>query len=282
MKSRKLGERMFHELHDTPMGTAFVCATPTQDLSKPRRFRTYRVREHASADCFIWQAARATTAAPTFFKPIEPSKETIVDAGLGCNNPTDCILKEAIMVYEQEAESRCLVSIGTGQLGVIGLSKHDTLQRWLPIALAKRLGDIVTGCKQATRSYEERFNAFPQCFLRYNFTHGAGEVPLEEWENMGEMETFTKTYLENVTVSKSIDFVVKLFYKEENNRTVYPSLSSLCSCKILPPAISPQSFTSHNHHDNFKTHHELHMTRCVAVCRYLNGTPPVPRPRLGA
>ena len=225
---RKLGERMLNEANDMSMGKAFVCATPAQDLSKPRRFRTYQVREHASPNCFIWQAARATTAAPTFFKPIDIGNETIVDAGLGCNNPTDYVLKEALAVYGQEAELSCLISIGTGHPGVIGLSKHDTLQRWLPIALAKKLGDIVTDCEQVTRVYEEKFNAFLNCFFRFNVTHGAGEVSLEEWENMGKIETFTKTYLEDVAVSKSIDVVVNLLCQREDVRTVYPSLGSLC------------------------------------------------------
>jgi patatin-like phospholipase/acyl hydrolase len=39
------------------------------DANRPILFRTY---EHPSnVECKIWEAARATTATPTFFEPIE-------------------------------------------------------------------------------------------------------------------------------------------------------------------------------------------------------------------
>ncbi|KAF2181364.1 hypothetical protein K469DRAFT_713802 [Zopfia rhizophila CBS 207.26] len=56
-------------------GKAFVCAMPAGNLAQPQRFRTYPVRESASANCKIWEAARATTADPTFFKRIALSRE---------------------------------------------------------------------------------------------------------------------------------------------------------------------------------------------------------------
>jgi len=38
-------------------------------------------------DVKIWQAARATSAAPSYFKPITVGKYTLLDGGLGANNP---------------------------------------------------------------------------------------------------------------------------------------------------------------------------------------------------
>ena len=35
----------------------------------------------------IWEAARATSAAPTYFKPITVGNYTLLDGGLGANNP---------------------------------------------------------------------------------------------------------------------------------------------------------------------------------------------------
>jgi hypothetical protein len=51
----------------------FVCAVPQQDVGArggPRLFRTYKVRENRSYDCTIWEACRATSAAPTYFESI--------------------------------------------------------------------------------------------------------------------------------------------------------------------------------------------------------------------
>jgi predicted acylesterase/phospholipase RssA len=54
-------------------------------------FRTYNTRDHPAADCAIWQAGRATNAAPKFLKPIKIGnpgiEETFVDGGMGQNNP---------------------------------------------------------------------------------------------------------------------------------------------------------------------------------------------------
>jgi len=65
----------------------------------------------------MWKAARATSAAPTFFKPmkIEPSPAvTYVDGGLGYNNPSQLAQAEAKRIWPT-AKTSCLVSIGTGR-----------------------------------------------------------------------------------------------------------------------------------------------------------------------
>jgi patatin-like phospholipase/acyl hydrolase len=61
----------------------------------PVLFRTYQSRE-MHLDCKIWEAARATSAAPTFFKRIEIGREQpFIDGGLGRNNPSRLLLDEA-------------------------------------------------------------------------------------------------------------------------------------------------------------------------------------------
>src|SRR5947208_9222664 len=59
-------------LRPPPKPTLFPYTTlfRSRNMEYPRRFRTYPVRALASANCEIWEAARATSAAPTFFKRI--------------------------------------------------------------------------------------------------------------------------------------------------------------------------------------------------------------------
>jgi len=45
----------------------------------------------------MWQAGRATSAAPAYFKPIQVGEYSLVDGGLGANNPIGWLVKSAIL-----------------------------------------------------------------------------------------------------------------------------------------------------------------------------------------
>ncbi|KDQ50311.1 hypothetical protein JAAARDRAFT_200086 [Jaapia argillacea MUCL 33604] len=84
----------------------FVCAAAANNISSatPHLFRTYTVSHNATDDCCIWEAARATSASPTFFKKMlvgRPNmQEAFVDAGsIGCNNPIQVVLQEAKLAF---------------------------------------------------------------------------------------------------------------------------------------------------------------------------------------
>lgn len=83
-----------------------------------------------STKCTIWKAARATSAAPTFFKAMhidQPSPGMdYVDGGLGHNNPSLLAREEAKRIWPA-SKSCCLISIGTGlQKSVeVHISKQD-------------------------------------------------------------------------------------------------------------------------------------------------------------
>jgi patatin-like phospholipase/acyl hydrolase len=80
----------------------------------PTLFRTYEVPKSPGPKCKIWEAARATSAAPTFFKPIEIGERNLkvayFDAAIGHNNPSKLILQEAKTVAPN-ARIICLVSV---------------------------------------------------------------------------------------------------------------------------------------------------------------------------
>jgi predicted acylesterase/phospholipase RssA len=59
------------------------------------RLRNYNVPENTMPDCYIWQACRATSAAPTFFPSITIADQKYVDGALGYNNPIRPLLAEA-------------------------------------------------------------------------------------------------------------------------------------------------------------------------------------------
>ncbi|KAI9811698.1 MAG: hypothetical protein M1826_003109 [Phylliscum demangeonii] len=212
------GDYMLDETDRSARGKAFVAAMPAHDMTHPRLFRTYGAREHASANCKIWKAARATTAAATFFKRIVIGQEEFIDAGIKCNNPAILLLSEARTVFGDDRPLNCLVSIGTGHPGVIGLPKPDTFQKILPTAVINVLKKIATDCEGTAHDLSERFANAASSYFRFNVTHGAGSISLEEWRKMGEVITHTRAYLKETAVSASINAVVSLLCKPGDNR----------------------------------------------------------------
>ena len=98
--------------------TFVVAKTAANINSPPTIFRTYRGEKTRPSECALWQAARATSAAPTFFKAMTVDRPrpaiTYVDGGMGYNNPSELALTEARRIWSTCTQFG-LVSIGTGR-----------------------------------------------------------------------------------------------------------------------------------------------------------------------
>lgn len=64
----------------------------------------------------MWKAARATSAAPTYFKGLEASEagKLFLDGGIWANNPSMVAIVDALSAYELTRGQIQLLSIGTG------------------------------------------------------------------------------------------------------------------------------------------------------------------------
>jgi patatin-like phospholipase/acyl hydrolase len=85
-------------------------------------FKRWEAKQNpAVKDFLLWQVARATSAAPTYFPPSRIDRGgslpylPLVDGGVFANNPTACAFAEARRIYEKATEF-LVVSLGTGQL----------------------------------------------------------------------------------------------------------------------------------------------------------------------
>lgn len=90
------------------------------DLEKRDAFfyRRRRAREDARYDVPMRVAARATSAAPTYFEPLlvpwSGDRDVLVDGGVFANNPAMCAYAEARQGLTGSPEDILLVSLGTG------------------------------------------------------------------------------------------------------------------------------------------------------------------------
>lgn len=88
---------------------------------KPFFFKRHRALDDSDFNWPMWQAARATSAAPTYFEPAKLDAENgkdyfaLIDGGVFANNPAMCAYAEARHIWPKET-SFLVVSLGTGEL----------------------------------------------------------------------------------------------------------------------------------------------------------------------
>ena len=189
--------------------TSFVLAMSALDMTAqiPRLFRTYQAPKFPAPNCTIWEAVRATSAAPTFFKRIVIHGEPYVDGGMGCNNPVQQVLQEAELVFP-DRHVACVVSIGTGQARTIGIPKPGLFQRVLPLQVVDAMRKIATDCEASAQVAARRFERTPGVYFRFNVEQGLQEVGLEQWEKLDKVRAHTGQYIRMADVDPRLDAAV--------------------------------------------------------------------------
>jgi len=100
----------------------------------------------------LWKALRATTAAATYFEPIELEPGAwFTDGGLLANNPTQVVLRELKFIFDNTAsEIDYIVSIGTGKIA--WKSNIPNL-----VNIVEKLTNIVTNSERTHFDLSDRF-----------------------------------------------------------------------------------------------------------------------------
>ena len=173
----------------------------------PVLFRTYQSREIHS-DCTIWEAARATSAAPKFFKRIKIGREQpFIDGGLGCNNPSRLLLDEVNDIFGSR-QIGCLLSIGTGQGEIISIKTPGIFQRVVPTDVIDALKAIATDCEGTHETLLRLFANSPNTYFRLNVEQGMQSIQLSEWEQLGKVEAHTTQYMRKKAVDEKLALLV--------------------------------------------------------------------------
>jgi len=186
---------------------------PAKHINKePRLLRTWSADKNPGYNCTIWEAGRATSAAPTFFKRIcigDPGlQEEFIDAAMGCNNPVRYLIEEAEREFGPMRNVSCIVSIGTGKPKVAGFEAPGLFQRALPLDFIKVLASMATDSEAEALAMKARYQNCPGLYHRLNVERGLEEVSLEEWKKLGEVKTHTIMYLKRCDVSDDVDVIV--------------------------------------------------------------------------
>lgn len=203
----------------------FVVSTSLRSADGAVRMRTY---DTLTADAFparIWEVARATSAAPTFFPPICIDDVSYGDGGTGWNNPT----KEAIVEAQNIWPNRpigCVVSIGTGLEEALQLNDNTQevvcfvnaiFQKTSPrvafqVAVAEYCVKCLTSCEIAHRELAENPERIilEGNYFRLNVPQGMSKIGLDEWDKLEDMVALTKSYMTHGEQLKSKQVIANL------------------------------------------------------------------------
>ncbi len=210
VEKRGMGEELL-DPKEPEKGKVFVCVVPSNDLTKTEVIRSFRTDIYHPWDehVKIWEAARATTAASSYFKPQElgsgPTPQTYIDAAIRANNPVYHLRREAAAEFGSARRLGCLVSIGTGtreiQLsGIRGFIRAPSYY-W---QLAGALKNQVTDCEAAHRELESTLSAFPGAYFRFNVPRMAETVGLSHYKKIPAIKSSTCQYLAKNDVSMRV------------------------------------------------------------------------------
>lgn len=220
-----------HSRH--PSCRTFVVAKLAKDTGgAPHLFRSYNASHgYRASCCAIWEAARATTAAPTYFAPMIIGNPAIayVDSGLGHNNPAQLARVEAARLWP--GCTPCIVSIGTGlkknvqvptvqevetdikaQKSMFAYAKNfipsfvskdptwETVSNFPDgvvaiLKMASAMSDLVTNTEDVHEYLYIASLTVPFPYFRFNMDRAVGDIGLGDWKMLTDLSSFAAGYL---------------------------------------------------------------------------------------
>lgn len=185
-------------------------------MALPSLLRSYPpVRE--SPDLYhsarIWEAARATSAASSFFDPIAigPLSQEFLDGGTGANNPIRQLWNEAQDVFcdgsgMRLAQNLCtIVSIGTGVQDLKEFGDD-------PLAIGKTLLDMSTETETTAADFHQSHSDLDDelRYYRFNVARGLAAIGLEEADKAARIKEITDVYLKEQSTFSAIKRCAKM------------------------------------------------------------------------
>ncbi|KAE8281523.1 Calcium-independent phospholipase A2-gamma [Larimichthys crocea] len=160
-------------------------------------FRNYRLmpgmRSHYLGDCKhkMWQAIRASSAAPGYFQEFVLGKDLHQDGGLLINNPTALAIHECKCLWPN-TPLQCVLSLGTGRYETAG--KNSTTYT----SLKAKLTNVISSATD-TEEVHTMLDALlpPDTYFRFN-PYMSEDIPLNESrvEKLNFLKSEGERYLE--------------------------------------------------------------------------------------
>jgi patatin-like phospholipase/acyl hydrolase len=138
---------------------------PSYDTDEPGPyfFKTTDAKASPDDDFPLSVVARATSAAPTYFEPVESGAKALVDGGVFAANPAMCALAEALNTVAPKEV--VLVSLGTGER--THKRSFDEIKDWGLVAWARPILDVVFDGASDAVNYQVKRVLPPDRYWRF-------------------------------------------------------------------------------------------------------------------
>lgn len=234
IRERNTSELMHDPTDEPATGKVFVCAVNSANISAPQRFRSYASKDKKYSNCKIWEAARATAAAPTFFAPMTVSdndvEEEFLDGALGYNNPITEVLNEAGTSLDPNLKLGCILSLGCGTKAPKSLRKSG---RWFGQGLTwgwrmgKLMKDSLTDPDPKHIDVSRFLESWNETYFRFSVPGAADAVKLPDYKKMEMLRKMTEKYMDLPEVAAEIETVARVLAER---KTEGAWIGLVCKC----------------------------------------------------
>lgn len=185
------------------------------------------IRNPGPADAIeIETVARATSAAPTYFKAVRVGNRKLGDGGFGCNNPGWEAFNEVRDMHNSDDEGvALLISIGTGESYIRRFTHAEGFSEALQAIKAAK--GIATDCHKVDELLRTLTQKRKDSYFRFNADERLGKIKLDCWKKAkgsrcstaDEIQRITDEYLEDPEVTVEIDRVAQLLVHNRRMRS---------------------------------------------------------------
>lgn len=161
-------------------------------------------------DLYLKDAARATSAAPTYFEPMNiKCKGTFIDGGVAANNPAMCAYVEVLKLLKKQgidpdSKKIIVVSLGTGT--ATNSYCYNEMKKWTPIDWIK--GPLISSFfdgNSNTVEYQLKQIIKLDCYYRFQLQlpNEKGSDALDNTDNkhLEKLSNLTLSYINNDTIA---------------------------------------------------------------------------------
>lgn len=211
---------------------SFVLAALSVNMGNKVYLRSYPVRRQPSSTISIVDAVLATCTSKPDFAPAAfgsgYNRKEYVGAGLGANNPVRHVIAEAQSHFGGEPSISLLLSLGSGNPGIISLIQNGNSDDVNRVAL-----EMMSDCEQKAQEVRQQIGP-TGIYFRFSVEQGMQRDIHTLAEELGWISAQTESYLGTQETIEKVDKCVERMRSRSGDVT----LNQLSTCSVYVPHFS--------------------------------------------